>query len=77
MSSPPSSDAVKSTCPNCRKVLPSDERTGPFPFCSAQCKMLDLSRWFNEEYRISVPLSPEDMLELEAEEEASQNKVPH
>jgi endogenous inhibitor of DNA gyrase (YacG/DUF329 family) len=57
--------------------LPSDERTGPFPFCSAQCKLLDLSRWFNEEYRISVPLSAEDMLELETEDEASQSKVPY
>ena len=77
MSSPPSSNPVKPVCPNCHKALPSDERTGPFPFCSAQCKLLDLSRWFNEEYRISVPLSPEDMLELEAEEEAHRGEGPN
>ncbi len=30
-----------------------------FPFCSKKCKSLDLSKWLNEEYRISMPI-PED-----------------
>ena len=60
----------------CHKPLPSDERTGPFPFCSGHCKKLDLYRWFNEEYRISVPATPEDLLELEAGEEANKGEVP-
>lgn len=27
-----------------------------FPFCSKRCKSLDLGRWLNEEYRISIPI---------------------
>lgn len=27
-----------------------------FPFCSKRCKSLDLGRWLNEEYRISMPI---------------------
>jgi endogenous inhibitor of DNA gyrase (YacG/DUF329 family) len=26
------------------------------PFCSDRCKMIDLSRWLNEEYVVSAPL---------------------
>ena len=77
MSLPPSPVAKKPVCPICNKVLPSDERTGPFPFCSGRCKKLDLYRWFNEEYRISVPLTPEEMLELEANNEDGSDKVPN
>jgi len=29
------------------------------PFCSARCRLVDLGRWFNEEYRIRVPLEPD------------------
>jgi endogenous inhibitor of DNA gyrase (YacG/DUF329 family) len=27
-----------------------------FPFCSERCKLIALSKWLNEDYRISVPL---------------------
>ena len=27
-----------------------------FPFCSAQCKTVDLGKWLNEEYAISTPV---------------------
>ncbi len=27
-----------------------------FPFCSKRCKAMDLGRWLNEEYRISIPI---------------------
>ena len=43
-------------CPICKRVLadaPDDH--GPRPFCSAQCKMIDLGNWLSEAYRI--PLS--------------------
>ena len=46
-------------CPICRKQL--QVKSGDalhehpfFPFCSKKCKMIDLGRWFNEEYRIAV-----------------------
>ena len=27
-----------------------------FPFCSARCKLIDLNKWLNEDYKISTPL---------------------
>lgn len=37
-----------------------------FPFCSKQCKSIDLGKWLNEEYRISMPLSEsENLTEIE------------
>lgn len=42
-------------CPICKKVLvdaPDDH--GPRPFCSSSCKMIDLSNWLSETYRIPV-----------------------
>lgn len=41
-----------------------------FPFCSKRCKAMDLGRWLNEEYRVSMPIpenSPTD--------EITQNKL--
>jgi uncharacterized protein len=43
-------------CPICKRVLadaPDDH--GPRPFCSTQCKMIDLGNWLSDAYRI--PLS--------------------
>ena len=39
-----------------------------FPFCSKRCKSIDLSKWLNEEYRISTPLpETENLTEIERE----------
>ena len=35
-------------CATCRKPVPGRARYRPF--CSARCKMVDLGRWFHEEY---------------------------
>lgn len=32
------------------------DRNPSFPFCSKQCKMADLDRWFRGEYGVSQPL---------------------
>ncbi len=38
-------------CPTCGK--PAEWKDNPFrPFCSERCKMVDLGRWVNEEYRV-------------------------
>jgi uncharacterized protein len=29
------------------------------PFCSERCKLVDMGKWFEGEYRISEPLRPE------------------
>jgi endogenous inhibitor of DNA gyrase (YacG/DUF329 family) len=44
-----------SPCPGCKKPVRRDEpapRPDPFPFCSVRCQMVDLGRWFDEDYRI-------------------------
>jgi endogenous inhibitor of DNA gyrase (YacG/DUF329 family) len=38
-------------CPTCKK---SAEREGNsrFPFCTQRCRLIDLGRWIDEEYRV-------------------------
>jgi endogenous inhibitor of DNA gyrase (YacG/DUF329 family) len=37
-------------CPTCKKPV---ELTSPeIPFCSERCRLIDLGRWSDEEYRI-------------------------
>jgi uncharacterized protein len=47
-------------CPTCGK--PVEWTDNPFrPFCSERCKLIDLSRWVSEEYRVpgkQVPSAP-------------------
>ncbi|MFO0746075.1 MAG: DNA gyrase inhibitor YacG [Myxococcota bacterium] len=40
-------------CPICQTplVAPMPHR----PFCSARCKLVDLSKWLSEEYRVPGP----------------------
>lgn len=45
-------------CPTCRTrnsyARPED---APFrPFCSERCKLIDLGKWLNEEYRVTEEL---------------------
>ena len=54
-------------CPRCGRAVP---RTEPaFPFCSKRCRMIDLGKWFNEEYRVeskepaSSPAQPDEDLQ--------------
>jgi len=51
------------TCPICHKQIPYTSRDEvPYrPFCSRRCKLIDLGRWLNEEYRISEELSEADL----------------
>ena len=49
-------------CPTCDKQV--EWQDNPFrPFCSERCKLIDLSKWVSEEYRVpgrSVPEPVED-----------------
>lgn len=36
--------------------MPRREDAPYRPFCSYRCKMVDLHKWFDEQYRISEPL---------------------
>jgi endogenous inhibitor of DNA gyrase (YacG/DUF329 family) len=55
---------VRICCPICKTVLenaPDDFE--PRPFCCARCKLVDLSNWFDESYRIPTteqPVTPDD-----------------
>ena len=46
-------------CPTCGHffdpVVPDTHRHRPF--CSKRCQLIDLGKWFNGEYVISVPLN--------------------
>ena len=42
---------------------PGDELPPNFPFCSERCKLIDLNRWLNEDYRISTPLSNASLID--------------
>ena len=48
-------------CSICDKEVRYD---GPlpalYPFCCERCKMVDLGRWFTEQYTIDRDLGPED-----------------
>lgn len=37
-------------CPTCGK--PVDFDAPHFPFCGERCKLVDLGKWFNQEYAI-------------------------
>lgn len=55
---------VRTPCPQCRRVVAADERRplpSWFPFCSERCRLVDLGRWFAEDYRLGRGLGPEDV----------------
>ncbi|MEE8586874.1 MAG: DNA gyrase inhibitor YacG [Acidobacteriota bacterium] len=37
-------------CPRCGRPAPLDHPS--FPFCSKRCRLIDLGKWFNEEYQV-------------------------
>jgi len=40
------------TCPTCGKEHVWDSNNRFRPFCSERCKLIDLGKWANEEYRV-------------------------
>lgn len=38
-------------CPTCRKTVIRDGNPR-FPFCTERCRLVDLGKWVNEEYRV-------------------------
>jgi len=46
-------------CPTCGGMaMPSVD---DYPFCSHRCRLADLNRWFNEDYKISRPIEQADL----------------
>jgi len=42
-------------CPICGRAASVGPENPARPFCSAQCKLLDLDRWLTEGYRVPGP----------------------
>jgi uncharacterized protein len=40
-------------CPICNRPAQPRPANRSYPFCSARCRLLDLSKWLGEEYRIA------------------------
>ena len=59
------------TCPICKKELPVevDGNSAIFPFCTAQCKQVDLYRWMTGSYSVDEELTPERVMEEIAKQE--------
>ena len=39
-----------------------------YPFCSKRCKLVDLGRWVDGEYKVDEPLRPEHLDDLDPED---------
>ncbi len=44
----------QSSCPICDKSCATRPANPVAPFCSKRCKMIDLSRWLDGDYRMPV-----------------------
>jgi uncharacterized protein len=56
---------MKSRCPVCDKIIDEaarqDSRIAKFyPFCSDRCKLIDLGKWFDGNYRIAAQTNEEE-----------------
>jgi len=65
---------MKHKCSICGSELkfnyqPGDELPPNFPFCSERCKLIDLNRWLNEDYRISTPLPNTTLIDEDGKRE--------
>ena len=48
------------TCPQCGKEHQWEAGNRFRPFCSERCKMIDLGKWANEEYRVAQRASEDE-----------------
>lgn len=48
-------------CPTCKKIVLAGGED--FPFCSDQCRQVDLGKWATGVYRISSPILDPEVLE--------------
>jgi hypothetical protein len=56
---------MKRKCPICKKIidkvsLEQSRREKFFPFCSRRCKLIDLGKWIDGDYKIISVLKKED-----------------
>lgn len=46
----------RTRCPSCKQPVKSEGggRPADYPFCSERCRLLDLHRWLDGQYRIPI-----------------------
>ena len=58
---------MKVPCPHCGNRV--EYEGNPYrPFCSERCRLIDLGKWLNEEYKI--PVKEEDNLQKDDDKKA-------
>jgi len=57
-------------CPVCKNKTTWEENSWK-PFCSERCKLIDLGKWFSEEYRIEGKETMSKEQNAESEEQTS------
>jgi endogenous inhibitor of DNA gyrase (YacG/DUF329 family) len=57
-------------CPHCGIEHHWDVKNRFRPFCSERCKMIDLGKWANEEYRVTQPADKDEQDFLEPPHQA-------
>ncbi len=57
-----SPESKRAVCPACKQPVETTDlaRDKNFPFCSHRCKMVDLGKWFDGQYRFTTDLNQED-----------------
>jgi endogenous inhibitor of DNA gyrase (YacG/DUF329 family) len=57
--SEPSPRPARGRCPTCQRYFDvEDPSVRPYrPFCSKRCQLIDLAKWFNEEYVFHTSLT--------------------
>ncbi len=57
-----SPDSNRTACPVCKQPVEATDLTQDknFPFCSHRCKMVDLGKWFDGQYRFTNDLNEEN-----------------
>jgi endogenous inhibitor of DNA gyrase (YacG/DUF329 family) len=47
-------------CPICDRPAALRPHNRAFPFCSSRCRLVDLGKWLNEDYRVPVAATSND-----------------
>lgn len=55
------SQTKKVSCPQCKKLSEYSVKNPYRPFCSERCKLIDLGDWANENYKIPVAPTIDDL----------------
>ena len=70
---------MKRKCPICAKIidktlLKQSRREKSFPFCSKRCKLIDLGKWIDGDYKIVSEAKKEDFKETNENSGQHENK---